>query len=325
MKLKGIALAVMVLGSVGLMSNSSLSKENSSDVLVLSKDNVLVLDSEVNDESANKVMQDFKRINSGILSPLNKSPIYLYLRTPGGSIESGFQIIEALQASVRPVNTITSFAASMGFQIAQSLGERFILKTGTLMSHQAAGGMEGSFGGQEPSQLSNRYALWLEKTKEMDEQTVRRTNGKQTMESYTRDYNHELWLTGAQSVEKGYADKTVLVRCDSSLDGVTKHTMMIMNVIPVAYDSDNCPLNTAITNVRIDVPAVNKNDPTKTVKNIELNQFLQEGGNFGPLCKDAPSATLCAANPNLSLDKINAAVSEFKDSFTNKRALPFRW
>jgi len=175
------------------------------------------------------------------------------MNTPGGSIQSGIELIEALNGMNRPINTVTLFSASMGFQIVQNLGDRLILKNGVLMSHRASGQMSGSFGGQRPSQMDNRYNLWLSRIQEFDEQTVKRTNGKQTLESYQKAYANELWLTGQQAVEAGYADKIVTVRCDSSLDGVTTHSANLFG-FTISYDLDNCPLNTNPINVRITAP-----------------------------------------------------------------------
>jgi len=121
----------------------------------------------------------------------------------------------------------------MGFQIAQNLGERLVLKSGVMMSHHAEGGTEGQMGGKGQSQLQARIGLWERRIKELDEETVRRTKGKQTLASYQEAYDHELWLTGKEAVEQGYADRVVTVRCDSSLDGYTTHEIMFMGVIPV--------------------------------------------------------------------------------------------
>jgi ATP-dependent protease ClpP protease subunit len=176
--------------------------------------------------------------------------LYLFLNTPGGSIQAGLELNEALNGIGRPVDTITLFAASMGFQIAQNLGERLILKNGILMSHRAAGGFEGSFGGQQPSQMDSRYQFWLDRIRELDEQTVKRTNGKQTYASYIKEYANEMWLTGTKAVSEGYADRVVKIKCDSSLSGSTSHNASLMG-FQVLYDLDNCPINTSPLNVRI--------------------------------------------------------------------------
>ena len=267
-----------ILAICALFPLSSLSKaDGNTDSVVLTNNNVIILGSEVNDQSVSEVITKAKELDkslSGMKETLRgKKPIYLFLNTPGGNIQAGLEMIEMLNGLGRPVHTVTLFAASMGFQIVQNLGDRLILKNGVLMSHHAAGQFSGYFGGQSPSQLDSRTKIWLDRIREMDEQTVKRTNGKQTYESYTKEYDHELWLTGTDSVKQGYADKIVTVKCDSSLTGVTTKHISFMGA-DIAYDLDNCPLNTAPMNVRISMPE-GKSAPTVDASDIK-SKFLTQ-------------------------------------------------
>ena len=246
-------LGLSALLAVALIPLVSLSKENSTDTVVLSAGDTLVLNSEVNGESVGAIIVKAKELDAKLAGPMglnHKAPLYLYLNTPGGSIESGLQLIEALKGLGRPVHTVTYFAASMGFQIAQNLDSRYILKSGTLMSHRAAGSFEGSFGGTSPSQLDQRVHYFTQVTREMDEQTVSRTNGKQTLESYQKSYSSELWMTGAESIKGGYADQIIKVKCGKDLLGTTQHQTEFLGM-PVTYELDNCPINTAPLNVKV--------------------------------------------------------------------------
>jgi ATP-dependent Clp protease protease subunit len=278
MKLKvtiGLILAtLLVVVSSGSTAAQGTKAPDSSNLVVLSSSNTLVLNSEVDGDSVGKVIAEAKKLDtklSGFREKASgKAPLYLILNTPGGSIQSGLELIEAMNGLGRKVNTVTMFAASMGFQIAQNLDDRLILKSGVLMSHHAAGGFQGQFGGASPSQVDSRYQLWLDRIKELDEQTVKRTNGKQTYESYIKQYDHEMWLTGTKSVEQGYADKVVTVKCDSSLSGTTPHQIDYMG-IPVTYDLDNCPLNTSPLNVKVGATTVPLSQ--EYVKKI-VNEFL---------------------------------------------------
>ena len=138
----------------------------------------------------------------------------------------------------------------MAFQILENMNDRLVLKNGVLMSHRAAGEMQGSFGGTRPSQMDSRYELWLDRVKELDEQTVSRTHGLQTYDSYTKEYANEVWLTGTKSVREGYADKVVLVKCDATLSGTnTNHTNFMG--MDIAYELDKCPMNTSPMNIRV--------------------------------------------------------------------------
>lgn len=279
MKIKvtvGLILALLLV----LVPASSLSSANgdSKDAIVLTSSNTIVLSGEVNGESVSKAISDAKRLDSNLSSAKErfsgKAPLYLFLNTPGGSIQAGLELIEAMTGLDHKINTITLFAASMGWQIAQNLGDRLILKNGVLMSHHAAGEFQGSFGGVSPSQVDARYQLWLDRVRELDEQTVKRTNGKQTYKSYTEAYDHEMWLTGTKAVAAGYADKIVIVKCDSSLSGTSTHQVSFMGV-PISYQLDNCPINTSPQDIKVGSQTMPlANDYVNYVKQQFLSQFI---------------------------------------------------
>lgn len=258
MKMNKVLTGLLITLTLFLVSKTSTSDEGSTKTIVLSEKNLLVLNGVIDEESAGNLILKARDMDQELsskestLSKLlrrKKEPIYLYLDTPGGSIEAGLQIIEILNGLGRKVNTISAFSASMGFQLVESLGDRLVLKSGILMSHHAAGGMSGQFGGL-PTQLDSRYALWLNIIKEMDLQTVKRTQGKQTYDSYIKSYDKELWDTGAKAVNDGYADEVVSVKCDDSLSGTDPHTVEFMGLM-VSYDTDKCPVNSNVMNVRV--------------------------------------------------------------------------
>jgi ATP-dependent Clp protease, protease subunit len=269
MNLKKAIAALVVVASVLTYSTISVSKTNEKGTIVLSADNTVNLSGEINSESVAETISQLRQLDSQARWNKRK-PIYLFMHTPGGEIESGFQLIEAAQGLRRRVDTITLFSASMGFQTVQALGQRLILKNGTLMSHRAAGGFEGYFGGKSPSQIDSRYGFWLQRIKELDEQTVKRANGKQTLESYREQYQNETWLTGSQAVAAGYADEIVKVRCDDSLNGTVSHEVSFMGV-PIHYETSKCPLIQAILNVSIAAPNGAKITNSEEIK----NRFIQ--------------------------------------------------
>jgi ATP-dependent protease ClpP protease subunit len=323
----GVALALLL----ALVPVSSLSKDTKpakSEVIVLSKGNTMVLNDEVNGESIGKVIAKAKELDAELNSSLtgkfkgnSTKPLYLFLNTPGGSIQSGLELIEALKGVGRPIHTITLFAASMGFQIAQGLDDRLILKSGVLMSHRAQGEFGGEFGGQAPSQIDNRYQLWKDRMDELDAQTVERSKGKQTMESYQKQYASEMWLTGGKSVAQGYADKQVLVKCDSSLVGTSKHELMFMGLIKVTYELDNCPINTAPMNIQIGF--------TTTRGYMNAEDFVNMGGQFGSNClvNNPNGMNLCALDTSLDLSKIGELKTKFLSHYEKKQkqVVPYRW
>lgn len=306
----------VVLALLTVLPTKALSKtEKNDDTIVLSKTNLITLNTQVDGESTAKVIGDAKLLDSqlsGIKEKItgNKAHIRLFLNTPGGSIQSGLEMIEALKGLGRPVDTITIFAASMGFQIAQNLDTRYIVKNGVLMSHRAKGEFAGEFGGQNPSQIESRFSLWKSRLDELDQETVNRTGGKQTLQSYQKQYASEMWLTGAQSVAQGYADKVIKVKCDSSLSGTTVHTATVM-IFRVTYELDNCPINTTPMNVQIGFA-------TNHGQYMNVDQFLSQGGEFGPYCL-VESATnkskLCSLDTSMNLEKVNELKAQFLNQY----------
>ncbi|HXF90725.1 MAG TPA: hypothetical protein VNJ29_02210, partial [Candidatus Nitrosotenuis sp.] len=219
-------------------------------------------------------------------------------------------------------------AASMGFQIVQHLDQRDILRYGVLMSHKAFGGFEGEFGGDGLSQIDSRYGFWLKRIRQMDEQTVKRTGGKQTLKSYRAAYENELWLTGEESVANGYADKVVTARCDASLNGTHIEEINFFGVTFRLKFSD-CPLVTAPLEVSAFIHT--------NLGAIEMGEFLTKGGLMQTECppseygnnyharydrdiygpqEQKKQAVMCALDKNLTIEKIQSEKEKLLAKYT---------
>lgn len=261
---KKLIVGLVTLSAIVCYPFMSGAKADNPNRIVLTADNTVNLNGEITDESVAATIQALYKLDSR-----SKKPIYLFIYSPGGSIQAGFELIEAVNGLNRPVNAAVLFGASMAFQLTQATNQRLILKNGVLMSHRAAGGFEGSFGGQYPSQIDSRYNFWLQRTKELDEQTVARTKGKQTLQSYQKQYAEETWMTGSQAVQEGYADTIITAYCDKSLSGTIPKQLNFMGM-QINYEISKCPLITAPLNVKV---PDNKNDP-RIVEEIR-NKFLE--------------------------------------------------
>lgn len=227
--------------------------------VVLNNKNTVSLNGPVTADSVSKVMMNLQKLDS--VKP-SKDPIYFVLNTPGGSIFDGLQLIQFAKTLNRPVHTISIFSASMGFQIAQQLGIRYITEFGELMSHKAKGSITGEF----PGQLDQRYRHILSILETMDNVTVKRTKGKQTLQSYKNLYENEYWASASKAIEDGFADEVVQARCDGSLSGTTEKTASF-GPFTINLTFSNCPM---ITNP-VDVGGIN--DVNKKAKIIKLYQL----------------------------------------------------
>jgi len=156
-----------------------------------------------------------KQLESTLLCYRNiGSTINIVLYTPGGSISAGKRFFDTLNALPCKFNTITIFSASMGYQTVQQLGKRYIMPSGTLMSHRAS--VRG-LGGEVYGELDQIIGLIKDTVNELDIHAAKRAGI--TLEQYRDDISDELWLTGAKAVKSRHADEVVLVRCDKSLLG----------------------------------------------------------------------------------------------------------
>lgn len=227
-------LAMLLLFSVTVLS----AKE-----ITLTEQNTMSLNGPVDGNSMTSLMVELQRLNKIETS----DPIYLVLNTPGGSVYDGFDFIRFAQTSKRKVHTITIFAASMGFQIVESLGSRYVTSYSTLMSHKVKGG----FGNTEmPGQLDSRYGHLLSHIREQDSLVVSRTNGKQTLATYANLIQNEYWANSGKSITDGFADEEVSPKCDKSLEAT--HVQYIdFGFFALNVEFSNCPLITSPVSISI--------------------------------------------------------------------------
>jgi ATP-dependent Clp protease protease subunit len=235
---------------IGILFALLLSVNASADTIKLNSENTVFLKDIVEAESVTKAMSELSAKAD------NKEPvIYLVLDTPGGSVFDGLNLIHFLKGFNVPVKTITVFSASMGFQIAEgNPGARLILDTGTLMSHPMSGGERGQFG--KGLSVEKRIGQINEIIDTMDKQVVSRTNGKQTLESYQKSYNDELWTTGQNAVDTGYADEVVTISCSAELlssNDIVNVREYVGGVISIEikYETSKCPLMLSVLKYQV--------------------------------------------------------------------------
>lgn len=167
------------------------------------------------------------------------SDIYVVFYTPGGSITAGNYFNDTLKALPCKFHSITIFSASMGYQTVQALGNRYIVPSGTLMSHRASiNGLSGEIGGELDSILKNIY----EEVEELENRAAKRVGI--TLEEYKKQISDELWLTASSAVKNKHADAEVLVTCDSTLQGTfVQEVQTFFGSFDVEFS--NCPIVTA--------------------------------------------------------------------------------
>ena len=202
--------------------------------IVLTENNSVVFNQQVSDEYASKktleLMKKAKRGNT----------LYLVLNTPGGSVSAGLSFIDAVKSLKVPVHTITIFAASMGYQMVQELGTRYITPSGTLMSHRGA---VGGLSGQVPGELNSRLNHIQSILNNMSSRAAARIG--MDKKAYDEAIINELWISGEDAVNSKHADKLANVQCDKALIEETYKQQLntIFGAVNIVFSK--CPLISA--------------------------------------------------------------------------------
>jgi len=221
----------------------------SNPVLILSKANTLVLNGTVTENSMAVLTSQLLKMSHEL--PSNQV-INLVMYTPGGEVSAGSSFIDAANAIPQKISTLSIFSASMGFHIVQhASGMRYILPSGTLMSHRAKGGVEGEFHGSINSRLS-----WIYQQLEALEKITSARMGL-SLPSYRAAIKDEFWVSGDTAVEVNAADQVVTATCDKSLAGTAEQTVQTM-FGPVNLTMSACPLITSPLGFKFAVNDKNK-------------------------------------------------------------------
>jgi ATP-dependent protease ClpP protease subunit len=205
--------------------------QSKAETIVLTENNSVLFNQPVSQEyTATKTLE--------ILAKASKtSPIYLVLDTPGGSVVSGLQFIDAIKASGATVHTVTIFAASMGYQIVQELGKRYIIESGTLMSHR---GSVSGMSGQIPGELTSRIQFLQSLLDGMSERAAKRISMNKA--DYDAAIVNELWSYGKNAVNTNQADEVADVKCSKELLSGSYKKQVRTLFGPVELTYSKCPI-----------------------------------------------------------------------------------
>ena len=179
----------------------------------LLKDRIVMLNSDVNDHSANLIVAQMLFLESQNA----EEPINFYINSPGGSVTAGLAIYDTMQFINAPVSTIVmGQAASMGSFLAQAgePGMRYVLPNSRTMIHRVSSGTPGTKGSVHVQELEMEdIKRHFEESKFLNERLTQlyvdhNTAGK-TFDELFETMKFDTFLTAEQAVENGFADKVV--------------------------------------------------------------------------------------------------------------------
>jgi ATP-dependent Clp protease, protease subunit len=167
----------------------------------LRKNRIIFLGSEVRDDNANAICAQMLLLNAQ--DP--NADIWLYINSPGGSVDSGMAIYDTMQWISNDVATVgMGLAASMGqfLLCAGAKNKRYALPHARIMMHQPSGGMGGT---ASDIKIQAEQSLHL---KALLFRLISEHTG-QPLDQVENDADRDRWFTADQAKEYGFIDHVV--------------------------------------------------------------------------------------------------------------------
>ncbi len=177
----------------------------------LLRERIVFLGSEVRDVNANTICAQLLLLSA-------EDPdrdIWLYINSPGGSVDSGMAIYDTMQFIPNDVRTVAmGLAASMGqfLLCAGTPGKRFALPHARIMMHQGSGGLGGS-----ASDIRIQAEQSLAVKKQLLELIAEHTG--QPFAQIERDADRDRWFTAEAARDYGFIDHVIGSVRDTRDDG----------------------------------------------------------------------------------------------------------
>ncbi|OEV02756.1 Clp protease ClpP [Streptomyces oceani] len=164
----------------------------------LLNERIIFLGQPVDDDIANKITAQLL-----LLAADPDKDIFLYINSPGGSINAGMAIYDTMQYIKNDVVTIAmGFAASMGQFLlsAGTHGKRFALPNAEILIHQPSAGLAGS-----ASDIKIHSEQLLRTKRKMAELSSYHTG--QSVERWIEDSDRDRWFSAQEAKDYGLIDE----------------------------------------------------------------------------------------------------------------------
>ena len=161
----------------------------------------IILTGEINKELADSIVRQLLILDSED----EKSPIYMYIDSPGGDVDAGFAIFDMIRFINAPVYLIgiglIASAATLVL-LAVDKGFRIGLPNSRYLIHQPLGGMRGVATDIEI------YAKDMEKIRAKLNSLIAEQTGT-SLEQVTKDTERDFWLDSDEAVKYGLISKII--------------------------------------------------------------------------------------------------------------------
>ena len=162
----------------------------------LLKERIILLNNEITDETANVMIAQLL-----YLASISDDDIFIYINSPGGSINAGLAIYDTMKFIQPKVITIcVGLAASMAAFILSSGDKRYALENSEIMIHEPSTKIFGN-----ASDIFN-HTKWLERIKEKVDNILAK-NTKRTIEEIQTATLRDNFMDSKAAMEFGIIDE----------------------------------------------------------------------------------------------------------------------
>lgn len=168
----------------------------------------------LNDEICSSTVSDIVRhilqynAEDRDITPSDRTPILLYITSTGGEVDSGFELISAIQCSKTPIYTINlGYQYSMAFLIGLAGYKRYAMPNAQYLMHDGSSMIFGSTT-KVQDQIEFRQRV---------EQRIKEfvlTHSKISNEEYESKRRIEWYLFADEAKEKGFTDCIIGSDCE---------------------------------------------------------------------------------------------------------------
>lgn len=163
----------------------------------LMMDRIVFLGDIIDDQISNIITAQLLWLNSND----NKSPIQLYINSPGGSVVDGLQIYDTMKLIKSPIHTIcTGLSASMAAILLSGGDKRAALEHSRIMIHQPSGGVIGTAIDMD---IANKEMQNIKKIL-VD---ILANNTGNSSKKISKDIDRDNWMTAKEALDYGLIDE----------------------------------------------------------------------------------------------------------------------
>ncbi len=162
----------------------------------------ILISEAVTSRTAERVVKDLI-----LLDEISKDPIYVYVNSPGGEVNSGFAIFDTLrfiQSEVKIINIGLCASIATIINIAAKKENRFTMENTKFLIHQPL------ISGQivAPASDLEITALQIQKTRDRINQLLAEECG-QDIKKVAEDTNRDYWMTAREACDYGLVFRVI--------------------------------------------------------------------------------------------------------------------